>query len=199
MGRPLGGCTVCQHVERARIELALSSGVSRRATARKYGLNHNAVGRHWVNHISDERKANLVLGPVAREALAARVGEESTSVLDHYRVVRSGLYTLFTAAVEAGDGAAGAVIAGKLTNVLDSVARLTGELAGSPLVSNTTNIFMSPEFTQIEATLVRVLAKFPAARAEVLKAFRELANADDSEPEPTPPGRLLEHEQAVAP
>jgi hypothetical protein len=95
-----GRCTVCTHIERVRIELMLAGGAGHRAIGRKYGLTHYAVGRHWSGHVTEERKAALVLGPVQRQALAARVAEESESVLDHHKATRCGLYARYDAAIE---------------------------------------------------------------------------------------------------
>jgi len=161
-------------MERVRIELLQSGGASVRAIAKKYGLNHYSVHRHWHHHVSEERKANLMLGPVQRQALAARVAEESESVLDHLKSVRAGLYQLYEAALSAGDPVGGAMLAGRLHENLNSMARLTGQLASSPLVQNTTNVFLLPQFAEVQAVLVRVLAAHPAARADVIRSFREM-------------------------
>ena len=169
-------CTVCKHVERVRIELLLAGGASQTAVAAKYRLSKHAVHRHWANHVSDERRAALALGPVQRQELAARVSEESASVLDHLKAVRAGLYQMFSAALDAGDRISGGLIAGRLHENLNAMARITGQLASSPLVqvNNQTNLFLLPEFADVQATLIRVLAPHPAARADVIRAFRQL-------------------------
>jgi hypothetical protein len=195
-GEPTGRCTVCSHPERARIELLLAGGAaSHRAVGRKYKLSHYAIGRHWSGHVSDERKASLVFGPVDRERLASRIGEESISVLDHFRAIRSGLYDLYQKALEAGDGQTGATLAGRLHEGLNSIARITGELAHSSLVTNNTmNVFLSPQFAEIEATLARVLAPHPAALTAVITAFRDLERR--STETAAPAHALIEHEPA---
>jgi hypothetical protein len=138
-------------------------------------------------HVPDERKRRLVLGPVAAAALAARVADESTSVLDHFAAVRAGLYELFDAALSAGDRNGGALLAGRLHENLQGVARLTGELASSPLVVTQNNFLISPQFAEMQAVLIRVLAEFPEARARVIQEFRSLeARAD--------PPRVIEHQ-----
>jgi hypothetical protein len=178
-GESSGRCTVCSHPERTRIDLLLAGGASQRSLSRKFRLSHYAIGRHWAGHVSDERKASLVLGPVERQELAARLSEESTSVIDHLRAVRSGLYTLFAAALEAGDGGTGALLAGRLHENLNSMARLTGQLASSPLVqinNNTQNNFLSadPAFAAFQARLIAVLREFPDARNAVIAEFERL-------------------------
>ena len=57
------------------------------------------------------------------------------------------------------------MLAGRLHENLQGVARLTGELASSPLVMTQNNLFISPQFADLQAVLIRVLAEFPEARA----------------------------------
>jgi len=116
------------------------------------------------------------MGPVQVQALAAQVAEESGSIIDHFRAVRAGLYTLYDAAVTSGDANAGAQLAGKLLNCLNSMAKITGELASSPLVqiNNQTVLVQHPEFMQFQADLIRVLGRFPEARAAVVAEFQRV-------------------------
>jgi len=87
------------------------------------------------------------------------------------------LYQLYETALCAADGNTGALIAGRLHENLNAMARLTGQLASSPLVQNTTNIFMLPQFAEVQAVLVRVLAAHPAARLDVIRAFERWRRA----------------------
>ena len=179
-GEPSGRCKACAHPERVRIELLLAGGASRRAVAAKYQLGHYALARHWRNHVSDERRTNLVLGPVQRASLAARVAEESESVIDHFKSVRAGLYGLYDAAVTAGDRIGGAMLAGRLHENLNSMARLTGQLATSPLVQfNQQNNFFSsdPAFAEFQARLIATLRPFPEARNAVISEFERVERA----------------------
>jgi len=126
--------------------------------------------------------------------LAAQVSEEAESVIDHFRAVRAGLYSLYDAAVTAGDRNGGALVAGRLLRCLDSMARLTGELATSPLIQNNTqvNFYLSPEFASFQADLIRALSRFPEARAAVLAEFERLEAAAP------PPRPALEHHAHAA-
>ncbi len=188
-GQQLGTCHTCQHPERARIELLCAGGAGHKALARKYGISRDSIGRHWEQHVAEERKAALAVGPVERAALAARVAEESESVLDHYRTVRAGLYALYDAAVTAGDRQSGAQLAGRLTTLLDSIARVTGQLHSSPLVQiNNNTVFLNdPQFARFQARLIRALSAFPEARAAVIAEFERL------EQPPAPSHAALEH------
>lgn len=187
-GKPTGSCKTCVHPERVRIELLLAGGASRRAVAGKYHLGHHALARHWRNHVSDERRTALTLGPVQREALASRVAEESTSVIDHFRAVRAGLYSLYDAAVTAGDGTTGATVAGRLLECLNSMARITGQLASSPLVQyNTQNNYLkfseSPEFIAFMERMTVLLEPYPEARLAIFHAVRALDQQADVLPQ----------------
>lgn len=165
-GRPPGHCKVCKHPERARIELLLAGGAGFSAVGRKFGFKHSdPLARHFRKHVSDARKAALAMGPVQVQALAARAAEESESVLDHHRATRAGLYSIYAAAVEAGDSVAVASIAGRLTEVNNSMARITGEVASSPMVQhNTLNVTMgSPQVQQFLADVLHQLKPYPDA------------------------------------
>ena len=175
-GRPSGRCGVCGHQECTRIELLLAGGAGQKSVADKFGLSKDSVHRHWHGHVTAERKAALLLGPVQVQALAAKVAEESESVIDHHRATRAGLYQFYRAALEAGDKTSGAMLAGRLTEVNNSIARITGELAQSPLVQrNTVNVFMqSREFAEFQGRLIAVLNQYPQAREAVIAEFEKL-------------------------
>ena len=115
-GHP-GGCKVCEHVKRTRIELLLAGGAGQTAVAAKFGLSKDSVHRHWHGHVSEERRLSLIMGPVQRMELSARVCEENGSVLDHLKVVRAGIYEQYRAALEAGDRNSGALLAGQSTRI----------------------------------------------------------------------------------
>lgn len=172
-GRPAGHCTICRAAERARAELMLAGGAGFAAVARKLNLSPDALTRHWRRHVSAERRAALLMGPVQVQALAAKVAEESESVIDHHRANRAGLYQLFAAALEAGDRQAGALLSGRLREVNDSIGKITGELIASPLIQqNTVNIFTSdPDFARFRDDLIRMLSRFPDAYEAVLAEF----------------------------
>ena len=183
-GKPSGKCVVCAHPERVRIELLLAGGAGQKAIGRKFGMSKDCVHRHWHGHVTEQRRASLILGPVPRQALAAQVCEENTSVLDNLRIVRAGLWNQYDCALEAGDRIAVALLAGKLHNNLQITAKITGELASSPLVQinnqqNVSVMIESPEFAQFQARLIAVLRDFPDARVAVLREFERLeATAD---------------------
>jgi hypothetical protein len=180
-----------------RIELMVAGGASYRAVAAKFGgASSYSVRRHWLTHITEERKASLVLGPVTRAALAARVSEESENVLDGFKASLAGLWQLYDTAIAAGDRNGGALLSGRIHENLNSVARLTGQLASSPLVQHNTvinNLGDSAEFVELQTRILRVLERHPQALREVI-AELERANA---QPPPALEHRRLAQEKAV--
>ena len=193
---PSGKCTVCQHPERTRIELFLTEGVTMNSVARKYAVTRHALRRHWDNHLSPERKATLALGSAPdREALTSRIADENSGVIDHFRAVRAGLTRLFNAALDATDGTTGAMVGGRLIECLNSMGKLTGELANSPLVQiNQQNNYLSdPGFARFQAMLIETLRPYEEARNAVISLFETI---DDEAPE-QPPRRRVTYDAAA--
>jgi hypothetical protein len=182
-GQPSGRCVVCAHPDKVRIELLLAGGAGQKAVGRKFSISKDSVWRHWTRHVDALHRARLIMGPVQVHALAAQVAEENTSVLDNLRIIRAGLYKQYDAALEAGDRTVGALLAGKLHQNLQITARITGELASSPLISinNTQNnnvaMVESPAFAAFQARLIGVLRNHPAARDDVIREFEKLETA----------------------
>lgn len=184
-----GPCKACGHLELARIELILASGAGVSAAARKFGLTEDSLRRHWARHVSAEKKAALIAGPAALQSLGAKIGEEASNVLDLHKAVRAPLWTAYAAAAEVGDAVTLDRISGRLTDSISATARLTGELASSPLVQNNVqiNLIANPEFERFRSNLLRVLSKFPEAAHAVIAEFQRL----DA---PSAPARhVLEH------
>jgi hypothetical protein len=195
MSRPNGKCKACQHPERTRIELLVADGASQRSVARKYDLSWRTLNRHWLGHVTEERRSTLVLGPVSKAALAARVAEESESVLDHHKSVRAGLYAVYDTAVTAGDRSGVALLAGRLIEVNNAIAKLTGQLLTSPLITNTTinnTLVTSPEYLRLREGLLQLGRAHPQIRPDLIALLKRL----DTEP-PIPPKApaplLIEH------
>src|SRR5271166_4472769 len=185
-------CQVCRHDERWRIELLRASGASLDSLAEKFGVHRDAIHRHWLHHVSPELKATYLAGPIQLEELAAKAAETGGSVLDHLQAVRVVLMGHLTALSEAGDGKGAAYIAGQLTRVLETIARISGELGD--LARTTTNNFNithnvavladSPAFLRVQSTLLHALAPFPDARAAVVQALTELDQENDDPAHP---------------
>ncbi|MHC2273539.1 putative ArsR family transcriptional regulator [Bradyrhizobium diazoefficiens] len=185
-------CQVCRHPERWRIDLLRAGGASLDSLAEKFGVDRDAIWRHWSKHVSDETKATYLCGPAQLAELAEKAASEGDSVLDHLRMVRTILTGQLAAMNEAGDARGVAYVAGRLTSVLETIARVTGELGSMAQSINITNnvavLAEHPAFLRMQATMLRALAPFPDARASVVAALRDL----DEEGSPAGlPGRAV--------
>jgi hypothetical protein len=186
-------CTICTNEKRYEIELALVSGVSTRAIAKKFTVSRDAVWRHGANHVPPERRAQLVAGPLTSMELAERAADEGMSLLDHCIMVRSTLMKRFLAASEADDRNGTANVAGRLLDCLRLMAALTGELTRA--TAGTTNniaIINSPFVSDLHVMLLRTLSPFPDARRAVLEGLEELSRRTVPDAAPLL-GRVIEH------
>ena len=166
-------CTVCNHPARPQIDLAIATGLSKRAIAERFGVSRDAVWRHAQAHLTAEMRAALTTKLLQREGDTRRILlEEGAGVTEALKAIRGPLFGLFLAAVDTGDNKAAAALSGRLHENLALVAKLTGELvphAGTSI----TNILLSPDFQRLRAELIRVLARYPEAQAQVAAVFRQ--------------------------
>jgi hypothetical protein len=172
-------CVVCRHSDRWRIELLKAGGAGIDALAKKFDVSRDSIDRHWHRHVSAESKATYLCGPAELATIAERAAIEGDSVLDYLKMCRTTLVAQLAAVSEAGDARGAAFVANSLTRVLESIARVTGEL--SELARSTINVHgnvsiltESPAFARVQATMLRALADYPAARAAVVLALRSL-------------------------
>ena len=174
----MGRCQVCRCSERWRVELLVAGGASRVSVAKKFALHEDAIDRHWRNHVTPETKANYLCGPAELATLAEKAAIEGDSVLDYLRLCRTVLVAQLSAMSEAGDGNGAANVARALTQTLESIAKVTGqigELARSTInITGNVNIMADPAFARVQATMLRALAPFPDARGALVAALRSL-------------------------
>src|SRR5215510_696124 len=170
-----GRCQGCNHPERVRIERFLAAGASIKRAARKFSIDYHALRRHWRNHVSAEARATYVAGAgVTKDQLEEIVADESLGLIDHYRIVRCGLYKGFTAATELADSNSLALLSGRLHENFRDCGRLTGELQRGPLLNIQNNVLVNPDYTPAIAWIVSAVAPYREAREAVIAALRDL-------------------------
>ncbi len=184
--RRRGPCTVCAHPERARAELQLAAGATIAATARKLGMSEDALQRHWKRHVPESHRKAMRPGAealAARMELAGQIAEESTNTLDHLKAARAVLWQMIVEERAKGSTALATMAAAQYTKVCGLIAKMTGELATSPLVQHTTlnvtTITQSPEFQQLMDDVAAALEPYPEARRAVFERFAALECPDD--------------------
>jgi hypothetical protein len=195
-------CAVCRHPERWRIELLKAGGASLNSLAQKFGVGRDSIDRHWHRHVSPENKATYLCGPAELANLAGKAAQEGDSVLDYLRMCRVVLTSQLSAASEANDTRSAAYVTGQLVKVLETIARITGEigeLARSTTYnfSTTNNVALlqdNPVFATLQATILRALGPYPEARNAVVLALRSL-QAEHEAPvlSRTSPTKVVDH------
>jgi hypothetical protein len=162
------------------MERLLAAGASIKGAARKFEIDYHALRRHWINHVSaDSRSAYIAGAGATKDKLEEAVADESLALIDHYRIVRSGLYREFSAASELGDGNCLALLAGRLHENLRDCGRLTGELQHGPLLNVQNNVLVNPDYTKAIARIVSAVAPYPEAREAVIAALHDLDAANE--------------------
>jgi len=186
-------CTVCKHVDRARIEATRIAGASLDSIAAKYTIGRDALWRHMARHVPEDVRSQYLAAVPVRE-LAQRASAEGLSVLDYLAIVRGVLLQEFQLAASVHDKNATAILAGRLTEVLREIGRITGELMRTPAIqtiNNSVTFVNSPDFLNLQEMLIRRLAGHPDAMAAVVEGLRELESRSASRPMAGP---MIEHQ-----
>jgi hypothetical protein len=172
-GRQSGFCKTCNHPERGRIDWLIACGGTRRAIADKFGLPRDGLLRHAKNHISPEYIKTVKIGPFGSEAaLRKLVSENSVSVVENLTSIYGALASRFLANLEAGADAMTVQLAKSMHDNLALRARISKELQTAP--SMVVNVLNQPVILELQSRLLEVLTAHPAARAAVLRAFRDV-------------------------
>jgi len=165
-----------QSSDRVLIEQTRIAGASLDTIAAKYNVSRDAIWRHMGKHVSEDLRAEYLAG-IPMKDLAEKAATEGVSVLEYFSVIRATLMTQFQLAASVNDKNATAILAGRLTEVLREIGRITGEMgsmAANNITINNVSIMNSPVFANLQANLLHALAPFPDARAAVVLALRQM-------------------------
>ena len=153
------------------------AGTPYRVLADKFGLGKDAIVRHFHGHVSEQRKAELMVGPAQVEQLAVAAADESRTVMDYLAIARSVLFRQFINAAEAGDRNGVVSVADSLLVALRDCARITGELrqlSGVTINQNTVNFIGTPQFDALSNGLLQIARALPAAKPAIIALLRRL-------------------------
>lgn len=153
-------CTVCAHKDRKAIDEALIMGRSLRDVARQHGPSKDALTRHR-DHISPA---------LARIVEKRRTEGGPRSALDRLEDLYERASRVLDAAEQGGQGAQALSAIAQLRGIVDTLARVTGELDERPTV-NVLNLQTSSEWLSLRATVLDALGPHPAARDAVVQAL----------------------------
>lgn len=193
-------CTVCNSAERARAELLLATGESFAAVGRRLKLSEDALERHWKRHCTEELREALrpsARAVAARLELGAQVAEEGVSTLEHLRSTRALLWQLLVEERAAGRTSLAVMAATQYTKVCGLIARITGEWAASPMITqnNLLIVSQSPQVQEFLQGLMGELAAFPEAARSVVR-WLEAQESDALEAVALPAPEQPAHEAA---
>ncbi|TYT27255.1 hypothetical protein FZO89_13880 [Luteimonas viscosa] len=171
-------CRICDHPDRASIELGLANKVPIRVLGKRYGVSADSVWRHGQRHMSAELHGQLqTRGRMTPQDLENLRITESEGVLQHLVAVRGRLYGLMDAATLQDDYRGAAAIGNQIGRNLEVTAKLLGDIR-TGTVNVTNNVLLLPEFHALRTTIMQALRQHPEARASVAAALRQLESPD---------------------
>lgn len=152
-------CTVCAHEQRKAIDEALVLGRSLRDVARQYGPSKDALTRHRA-HIS----------PALQRMVERRQEAGPKAALDRLEDLYTRASRVLDAAEAEGKAALSLSAVRELRGVVETIARVTGELDERPTV-NVLNLQTSSEWQSLRGAVLEALAPHPEALQAVVAAL----------------------------
>jgi hypothetical protein len=191
-------CTVCEHPDRAQVEIGMANGIALRVLSLRYGMSQDALWRHRQNHMDVDLVARLkTRGSRSDEELAHIREVESKSLLDHLVYQRGRLYRNGDHAAEIKDYAGERAALESASKVSERMAKLLGELGTAITINHNTqiNLVQSPQWHAIRTALVRELR--PLGIEAIAAGARAIAAAEASIMQPPEREPLLIEAQPV--
>ncbi len=187
-------CRVCTSEQKILIETLLARGVAAEAIASKVNLtfggdkskevSSSSVYRHrkhmpqaLVESLKVKSFSSILGKGVSLDELRK---QESENLLAHLIAYRAELDTDIATARFNGDLAVVSSLAGRRNHLLETLAKLLGEL-GITSVTNNVALIASSDYLRLRTGLMRALMPFPQARAAVAAVMLELEAAPTRE------------------
>jgi len=167
-------CTICTHVARPAIDVALIGGEPFRHIASQFGTSTTALQRHKADHLPaallaaqeavEATQADSLLGQL-RDLLARADDQYGLARGLVGKAVAADDLRAATAALQAGNGAIR-----EARSCLELLAELEGELDRRPMLT----IINNPEWVEIRTIILATLQTHPEARSAVVRALGEV-------------------------
>jgi hypothetical protein len=187
---------VCRHPDRQRIEALQAAGLSLDKLSAKFGLHRDALHRHWHRHVDPEAKTSLLIGPGKLQALAEVCAEEGGSSLDHLKILRGVLFGALERRAGMRDDGALPSLSNQILKTLRAISTLTGEISSIAntitINNNNLTVISSEPFRDMQDGLLRLCAKHPDARADIVALLRGLDDKYASAGPAARPGRMID-------
>jgi hypothetical protein len=171
-------CTVCEHLDRSKVELGLANGIAARVLGLRYGLSPDALARHRENHMDSKLLASLKTRHCRSDEELAQIREvESKSLLDEFIWQRAQLYRNGDHAAAIQDWAGHRAAMEAASKVSERIAKLLGELGAAITINhNTINLVQLPQWHVIRTEMVREFR--PLGPDAIAACARALAAAE---------------------
>jgi hypothetical protein len=153
-------CSICSHIDRDEIDVALTGGSTLVAIGAKFHVTRDSLARHKFHHVTPA---------LVRLARQRRDDASAVSISDQLGEVVARANRLLDRAEERGALVGGAQLLGQLRQTLELIAKLSGELDERPV--NIINLQTSEEWIAVRGALMGALAPFPGARLAVAAAL----------------------------
>jgi hypothetical protein len=173
-------------------------GCSLDTISAKYGVSRDSVFRHMRAHVSEDLRAEY-LAAVPLAELAQKAASEGLSVLQYLSIVRSTLMNAFQLAANVGDRNGTAILAGRLNETLRTIGQLCGELGDMAriTINGNVNVMNHPQIAGLQASILKALGPFPAAREAVVMALRAIDTESAPAATAVPEMKAIEHHAAT--
>jgi hypothetical protein len=159
-------CTVCSSDAVEAIESMLVAGVPYRRIAATHGISTSALSRHRKDHLS---AAIVALASGTGSETAGGTGPERGTLVSQLHGLLARARAILDAAECSGKPATALQAIKESRAILETVARVTGELDTRPQV--TVNVLGSPEWIEVQRVILAALSPYPDARWAVAAAL----------------------------
>ena len=152
-------CTICAHKDKDEINQVLLTGQSKRSIAAKYNISLTSLRRHNDSHLSQA----LIKGKEVQEVTQA------DTLIGDLQFLKGKAMTLLDKAQEVDDLKAAASLIGQARQVIETLAEVRGELDRT----QTVNIFINPQFQQVQNIILQELEAYPEIRSRIVSRLTE--------------------------
>jgi hypothetical protein len=153
-------CRTCAHPDIDAINIALAADEYITHISTRYGVGTDSLKRHKTHHLTPA---------VIRLAAARRNEGSAVPAYERLEDLYNRASALMAQAENKGSIVGGAAVLRELRQIVETLAKLTGELDERPQI--TVNLLSSPEVIEVLGRLMAALAPYPDARIAAAAAI----------------------------
>lgn len=171
-------CTICTHPRRVGIEAALVTGTSYRVIVRQFGVSHDAIQRHALDHVRQRIAAHQ----------DARDEAQALNVVKQLRTINGAALTILKDAHETGDHDLALKAIDRVQRQIELQAKLLGDLDDRAQVTVSVEMQQHKHYIvrQIQVALDAVLPDDPEVRERFTEKLLEMDAAEEQAKQQNP-------------